>query len=99
MASEQTNTHAVIALAVAEVMRAAIQTMAAAGNERAQNAGPKLGSPTMKHPNFNWEAEDKYNKLKNVRVEVNNIFRYYNTPQAYQLAIIKNGFAEKVYNS
>ena len=55
--------------------------MAVAGNERAQNVEPRLGGPTMK-PNFNWEAGDTYYKLKNFRLEVNNIFKSYNTPQA-----------------
>ena len=43
MASEQTNKHEVIAQAVAEATQAAMQAMAAAGNERAQNIGPRLG--------------------------------------------------------
>ena len=45
----------------------AIQAMAATTTERPQNAGPKIGRPVMKQPNFNWEADDKYNKLKNFR--------------------------------
>ena len=89
MESKQTYMPEIIAQAVAEAMKAAIQAMAAAGNERAQNTGPRLGRPTMKQPNFNWEAEDKYNKLKNFRLEVNNIFKSYNTPQAEQIPIIK----------
>ena len=40
MASKQTNTHEVIAQAVAEAIRAAIQAMGTAGNEKAQNTGP-----------------------------------------------------------
>ena len=43
MASEQIDTHEVVAKTVAEAMRAAIQAMAAAGNERLQNTGPRLG--------------------------------------------------------
>ena len=43
MASEQTNTNETIAQAVAEATRAAIQAMAVAGAERAQNMGPRLG--------------------------------------------------------
>ena len=73
--------------------------MAAAGAERSQNTGPRLDGPMMRQPNFNWEAEDKYNKLKNFRLEVNNIFKCYNTPQTEQLAIIKNRLPEKAYNS
>ena len=47
--------------------------MAADGNERAQNIGPTVGGPTMKQPNFSWEAKDKYKKLKTFRLELNNI--------------------------
>ena len=49
----------------------------------------------MKQPIFNLEAEDKYNELKNFRLEVNNIFKLYSMPQTEQIAIIKNGWAEK----
>ena len=45
----------------------------------------------MKQPNFNCKAEDKYNELKNFRLEVKNIFKPYNTPQTEQLAVIKIG--------
>ena len=69
---------------MAEATRAAIQAMAAAGAERAPNAGPGLGRPLMKQPTFNWKAEDKYNELKNFRLEVNNIFKLYNMPQTEQ---------------
>ena len=52
-------------------------------------AGPKLGSPAMKQPMFNWEAEDKYNELKTFKLEVNNILSTYNSPQNEQLAMVK----------
>ena len=95
MASEQTNTHEVMAQAMAEPMRTAIQGMAAAGNERPQNMGPRPGGPTLKQPNFNWDVEVKYNKLKIFRLEINNIFKSYNTSQAEQLAIIKKWLGRK----
>ena len=56
--------------------------MATAGAEGAQNVGPRLGGPIMKQPTFNWKAKDKYNELKNVRQEVNNIFKSYSMLQA-----------------
>ena len=62
MANEQTNANKAIAQAVAAVTRAARQAMTVARAERTQNAGPRLGRPTMKQPTFNREAEDKYNK-------------------------------------
>ena len=54
-----------IAKAVAEVTRTAIQAMAAATVERPQSmVGPKISIPAMKQPGFNWEAGNKYRKLK-----------------------------------
>ena len=49
----------------------------------------------MKQTNFNWEEGDNYNKLKNLRLGVNNIFKSYNNPQTEHLAIIKIGWVEK----
>ena len=74
MASEQTNTNEAIVQAMAEETRPPIQAMAVAGAERTQNAGSRLGGPMIKQTTFNLEAEDKYNELKNFRLEVNNIF-------------------------
>ena len=90
MASEQTISNEAIAKAAAEATRVAIQAMAAATTERPQSVvGPKIGRPALKQPSFNWEADDKHSKLKNFRLEVNNIFASYNTPCAEQLAIVK----------
>ena len=92
MASEQAITKSVIAKPVIEATRAAIQTMAAAMAERPQSvAGPKIGGPAMKQPSFNWEADDKYSKLKTFRLEANNILTMYNTPQTEQLGMVKTG--------
>ena len=38
----------------------------------------------------NWEAEDKYNKLKTFRLEVNNLLSTYNSLQNEQLAMVKH---------
>ena len=79
-----------MAKAVAELMKAVAQAMAAAKAERPQSmARPKLGGPSMRQTSFNWEADDKYSGLKNFRLEVNNILATYNTPQAEHLAIVK----------
>ena len=78
MAREQVIASEVIAKAVAEATRAAIQPMAVAVAERPQSmAGPKIGGPDMKQPTFNWEAENKYSELKTFRLEVNNILAMY----------------------
>ena len=51
----------VITKAEVEATRIAIQTIAKLQAQRVPNtAGLKLGGPTLKHPNFNWEAPDKY---------------------------------------
>ena len=66
MASEQAIANEAIAKVVAKVMKAAIETMAAAAAERPQSmVGPKIGRPAGKQPSFNREAGDKYSKLKN----------------------------------
>ena len=92
MASEQVIVSEAIAKAVAKATRAGIHAMAVAAAERPQTvAGPKIGRPAMKQPTFNWEAEDKYSKLKTFRLEVNNILMTYSTPQADQLAMVKYG--------
>ena len=85
-----------ITRAVAEATRVALQTMAEAQVERTENAaGPKLGSPTMKQPTFNWEAPDKYSELKTFRLEVNNVLSTYNIPEAEKLAVVKNWLGRK----
>ena len=59
MASEQIMSEA-IARAVAEATRIALQTMAEAWAERMHNgSGPKLDSPAMKQPTFDWNMQDK----------------------------------------
>ena len=80
MAREQVNANEAIAKTVEEAIRVAIQALAAAITERPQNAGPKISGPVMKQTNFDWEVANKYNELKNFRLEVNNIFRSYNMP-------------------
>ena len=49
----------------------------------------------MKQPTFDWNAEDKYSKLKTFRLEVNNVLSMYNTPQTDKLAVVKNCLGRK----
>ena len=94
MSSEQASTNE--AERVAEATRVAVQVMAAAIAERSWSAvGTKIGRPAMKQPSFNWEKDDKYSKLRNFRLEVNNIITLYNTPHAEQLVIVKNWLGRK----
>ena len=91
MASEQVIVNETVAKAVVEASRVAIQAMTVTAAETSQStAGPKIGRPAKKQPAFNWEADDKYNKLKTFRLEVNNVLSTYNTPQTEELTIVKN---------
>ena len=91
MTSEQIMNE-VIAKAVAEATRVAIQAMAEAQVERTHDiSGPKIGGPAMKQLTFDWDAEDKYSELKTFRLEVNNALSTYNTTPADKLALVKIG--------
>ena len=81
-----------MAKAVAEVTRVAMQAITAATAERPQSTvEPKIGRPAMKQPSFKREADNKYSKFKNFRLEVNKTITSHSTPHAEQLAIVKNG--------
>ena len=91
MESEQIMSEAT-ARAVAEATRIAIQTMAEAQAERMHDkSGPKVGSPTLKQPMFNWNAQNKYSEQKTFRLEGNNIISTYNSPEAEKLLLVKIG--------
>ena len=54
-----------ITKAVHEATTVAIQAIAEAWAERTHDiSGPKIGSPTMKQLTLDWNAKDKYSKLK-----------------------------------
>ena len=85
-----------IAKAVAEATRIAIQTMAKMQAQRGANpAGPKLGSPTLKQPKFDWEAPDKYTEWKALNLEVRNVLATYNVQEADKIAMVKNRLGRK----
>ena len=95
MESEQVMNKA-ITKAVADATKVAIQTMVEAWMERTHDiSGPKIGSPAMKQLMFDWNAEDKYSKLKTLRLEVNNVLFTYNTPHTNKLALVKNWLRRK----
>ena len=64
-------------------------------NDKMMNAVPKIGGPIRQQPTFNWEAEDKYRKLKNFIQEVNNIIESYNMLQTGRITITKNWLGRK----
>ena len=80
----------VIAKAVAEATRIAIQTMAETQAQRVPStAGPKLGGLALKQPNFNWEAQDKYTELKAFILEVRNVLSTYNAHETDKIMMVK----------
>ena len=81
-----------IAQAAAEVVRVAVQAMVVAMNRKQHKTwrnttiqNPKYVDPMMKQPTFNWKAQDKYSELKNVRLEVNNVFKSYSMSQTEKI--------------
>ena len=85
----------VITKALAVATRVAIQTMAGAQVVRMHNiSGPKIGGLAMKQLTFDWNAEDKYSKVKTFRLGVNNVLSAYNT-QTDKLALVKNWLGRK----
>ena len=85
-----------VAKAVAEATRLVIQTMAETQAQRMPGTtGPKPGSPTLKQPNFNWEATDKYMEWKAFILEVRNMLYTYNAQEADKIAIVKNWLGRK----
>ena len=80
MTSEQIMNEVIIR-AVAETTRVVIHTMVEAQVERMHDISrPKIGSPAMKQPTFDWNAEGKYSKLKTFRLEVIYVLSMCNTP-------------------
>ena len=59
-----------------------------------QNIGPNIGT-MMKQPTFDWDTEDKYNELKNFRLEVYNVFKSCDMPDIEKTALIKNWLGRK----
>ena len=77
---------------VAVAMRAVIQaiTVANAENITRQSTKPKVGRPMMKQPILNWNTEDKYNEVRDFRLQVITIFKSYNMPDTGKIATIKS---------
>ena len=68
-----------IAGAVAHVTRIAIWAMAETQAQRMPNtSGPKVGTPMLRQPRFNWEVTDKYTEWKAFILEVTNVLTTYN---------------------
>ena len=86
----------VIAKAVAEASRIVMQTMAEMQTQRTTSTpGPKLGSPALKQPNFNWETADKYTEWKAFILEVRNMLSTYDAHEQDKIAMVKNWLGRK----
>ena len=82
----------VIARAVVEVTRIAIQTVVEAQAERTHGtSGPKIGGPAMKQLTFSWNTQEKYSELKTFRY----VLSMFNTPERDKLAVVKNRLGKK----
>ena len=94
--AEQVEMNDTIMKAVVEATRITIQTMAKMQSRIVENQwGPKLGSPVLKQPQFNWEVADKYSEWKAFILEVKNVLSSYNVQEHDKIAIVKNWLDRK----
>ena len=94
--AEQIEMSKVIAKAVAEATRIAIQTMVEMQSSMGDSQqGPKIGGPVLKQPQSNWDEADKYWEWKAFILEVKNLLSTYNTPEHDKIAIVKNWLGRK----
>ena len=85
-----------IVKAIAEATRLAIQAMTDTQVQRMPNtSGPKVGSPMLKQPSFNWEATDKYTEWKAFILEVRNVLSTYNLQEMDKIVMVKNWLGRK----
>ena len=88
---EQMAMNKAIAKAVAEATQIAIQTLSEVQSQRSEDKrGPKLGSPVLKQPQFNWEATDKYTEWKAFILKVRNVLSMYNAQEQDKIPMVKN---------
>ena len=90
MANKQIGQNELIAQAVAEATRVAIQTMATTHMARQENTGIKMSQPILNQPSFNWRANDKYKELWYFKLEVSNMLQNYNLGQWERVSVIRN---------
>ena len=82
-----------------ETMKVVVQAVSeAAGPERTNGAAnaacmsARTSGPALKQPTFNWNAQEKCNKLLNFEMEVQNIFmtKSYDISDILRVSIIMN---------
>ena len=94
--AEQVITSEAITRAVADTMRIMIQTMVETQAQTSESQqGPKLGSPVLKQPQFNWEAADKYHEWKAFTLEVRNMLSTHTAQELDKIALVKNWLSRK----
>ena len=88
--ADQVAMNEAIVKAMAEATRAVIQVMAETQAQRMPNtSGPKVGSPMLKQPSFNWEVTDKYTEWKAFILKVRNVLSTYNLQEMDKIAMVK----------
>ena len=92
--ADQTVMNEAIAKAAEEATRAVIQTMVES-HQRQEVQEPKLGSPVLKQPQFNWEVADKYTEWKAFVLELRNMLSTYNAHEQENIAMVKNWLGRK----
>ena len=94
--ADQVVMNEVIMMAMAEATRVTIQMFAETQGQRYEGQWrPKLGSPALKQPQFNWEATDEYTEWKAFILKVRNILSTYNAQEQDKITIVKNWLGRK----
>ena len=94
--AEQSVVNEAITKAMAEATRVAIQALAETQVQRMPNtAGPKIGSPALRQPNFNWELTDKYTEWEAFILKVRNMLATNNLQETEKIAMVQIGWGGK----
>ena len=92
--ADQAAMNYVIAKALMEATRAAIQTMVES-HQGQEDQRPKVGGLALKQPQFNWDADDKYTEWKAFVLEVRNVISTYNVHEQEKITMVKNWLGRK----
>ena len=84
MVTDQTNITQAIAHVAIEAVKAAVQAVVVALSKDSSGArneltstGPNWGRPTLRQPTFDRSSTEKYEQLRNCRLEVDTILQSY----------------------
>ena len=91
--AEQSIMNEAIMNVMTEATRVATQAMAETQAQRMPNtSSPKVGSPVLRQPSFNWEVTNKYTKWKAFILEVRNMLKTYNIQETDKIAMVKKNW-------